>query len=84
MKKIAMLCAILEEPAQCQQTFNATVSRYQHLIRGRMGIPFDHERVAAICLTIVGTLDEINALTGKLGNIPHVQIKTAISKKEIE
>lgn len=83
MGKIAMICAILEEPAQSQQLFNATVSSYQHLVRGRMGIPFDNEHIAAVSLTIVGSIDEINALTGKLGNLPNVQIKTAISKKEI-
>lgn len=79
-----MICAILEEPALCQQEFNEIISKYQTLIKGRMGIPFDEEHVAAICITIVGTTNEINALTGKLGNIPHVQIKTAISKKEIK
>ncbi|MDU9052258.1 MAG: iron-only hydrogenase system regulator, partial [Clostridioides difficile] len=25
----------------------------------------------------------INSLTGKLGNIPHVSVKTSISKKEV-
>jgi hypothetical protein len=28
---------------------------------------------------LAGELDAINALTGKLGNIPHVTVKTAIS-----
>ncbi|HCC34270.1 MAG TPA: iron-only hydrogenase system regulator, partial [Ruminococcaceae bacterium] len=28
--------------------------------------------------------DEINAFTGKLGSIPDIQVKTAISKKEID
>lgn len=84
LKKIAMICAILEEPALCQKAFNEIVSKYQHMVKGRMGIPFDDERIAAICITIIGDTDEINALTGKLGNIPNVQIKTAISKKEIQ
>lgn len=83
MKKIAIICAILEEPALCQQNFNDVVSNYQHLIKGRMGIPFDENNIAAISITVVGTIDEINAFTGKLGNIDHVQIKIAISQKEI-
>jgi len=29
-------------------------------------------------------LDEVNSLTGKLGNIPGVTVKTAFSKKEID
>lgn len=84
LKKIAMICAILDEPNLCQKEFNEVISKYQHMVKGRMGIPFDDEHVAAICVTIVGEPDEINALTGKLGNIPNVQVKTAISKKEIK
>ena len=30
-----------------------------------------------------GTLEEINSLTGKLGNIQGVVVKTAIAKREI-
>jgi putative iron-only hydrogenase system regulator len=44
-----------------------------------MGIPFDDEDTAVIALTLRGELDDINALTGKLGNLPHVTVKTAVS-----
>ncbi len=81
MEKIATICAILEDPASNQKEFNDLVSAYQHMIRGRMGIPFDKENVAAISLTVVGKLDEINSFTGKIGKIPNVQVKTVISKK---
>jgi hypothetical protein len=32
-----------------------------------------------VSLTVQGDLDRINALTGKLGNLPGVTVKTAIS-----
>ncbi|TCK92707.1 putative iron-only hydrogenase system regulator [Natranaerovirga hydrolytica] len=83
MKKIAVISAILEEPKHCQNKFNEVVSSFGGIIKGRMGIPFNEEGIAIICITVVGTLDEINSFTGKLGNIPHVLIKTAISKKEV-
>ena len=47
-----------------------------------MGIPFD-EGVSVISITVLGDMDEINGFTGRLGIIPHVQVKTAISKKEL-
>lgn len=84
MKRIVTICAILEEPELCQKEFNEVVSNYQEIIRGRMGIPFNDNNIAAISIVAVGTMDEINSFTGKLGNIAHVQIKTAISKKEVE
>lgn len=84
MNKIVIICAMLENPALCQNEFNSIVSNYQHLIRGRMGIPFDNNDIAAISITAVGAMDEINSFTGKLGSIEHVQIKTITSKKEVE
>lgn len=83
MNKIAIISAILEEPEKTQKEFNDTVSSFKGIVKGRMGIPFEDEGIAVISLTVVGKLDEINSLTGKLGNIPHVMVKTAISKKEI-
>ncbi|KYH28202.1 MULTISPECIES: TM1266 family iron-only hydrogenase system putative regulator [Clostridium] len=83
MKKIAVISAILEEPNHCQKEFNETVSSFKGIIKGRMGIPFQEEGIAVICITVVGELNEINSLTGKLGNIPHVTVKTSISKKEL-
>ncbi|WP_251860624.1 TM1266 family iron-only hydrogenase system putative regulator [Clostridium sp. Marseille-Q2269] len=83
MKKIAVISAILEEPKSCQQKFNEIISNFKGIIRGRMGIPFEEEGVSVISITVTGTLDQINSLTGKLGNIENVYVKTSISKKEI-
>ncbi|QGU95966.1 iron-only hydrogenase system regulator [Clostridium bovifaecis] len=83
MKKIGVISAILEEPKECQKEFNEIVSSFKGIIKGRMGIPFEEEGIAVICITVVGELNDINSLTGKLGNIPNVTVKTSISKKEI-
>lgn len=83
MKKVAVISAILEEPELCQKEFNSVVSDFISIMRGRMGLPFDDGKIGVVSLTVIGSLDEINGLTGKLGNIPHVTVKTAISKKEI-
>ncbi|MEG2291423.1 MAG: iron-only hydrogenase system regulator [Clostridium sp.] len=82
MRKIAVISAILEEPEKCQQEFNDVVSTFRGSIRGRMGIPFE-EGVSVISITVIGDLNDINALTGKLGNIEGVMVKTAIAKKEL-
>ncbi len=82
MKKIAVISAILESPEICQEEFNNTVSNFRGSVKGRMGIPFEEE-ISVICITVTGELNEINSLTGKLGNINGVTVKTAIAKKEI-
>lgn len=83
MKRVAIISAILEDPINNNHQFNDIISSYQSIIRGRMGIPFHDEGISVISITVVGSLDEINSLTGKLGNISNMSVKTSISKKEI-
>lgn len=81
MKKIAVIGAVLDTPSTCQSLFNQTVSDFKGLIKGRMGIPFDEEDVSVVSIIVYASVDEINNLTGKLGNIPGVSVKTAFSKR---
>ncbi|SHJ76288.1 putative iron-only hydrogenase system regulator [Paramaledivibacter caminithermalis DSM 15212] len=83
-RKIAVIGAVLDNPKDCQSQFNDIVSDFKGVVKGRMGIPFDAEGVSVISIIVYGTLDEINSLTGKLGNIKGVNIKTSFSKKTIE
>ena len=46
---------------------------------GRMGVP-DHERdVYVISVIVRGTNEEISALTGKLGRLKNVKVKSAVT-----
>ena len=83
-KKIAVIGVILDHPQQVQFEFNKTISEYKDIVRGRLGLPLVEQGISAVSLTVVGSLDRINSLTGKLGNIEGVSVKTSISKKEIE
>lgn len=83
MRKVAVITAILEEPELSQQKFNEIVSSYKDIIRGRMGLPIMDVGVSVVAITVVGTIDEVNSLTGKLGRLENISVKTSISKKEI-
>ena len=83
MSRVAIISAVLDEPEKCQQEFNKVLSSFKKIIRGRMGIPFEYEGVSIISVIVVGEMDNINNLTGKLGKIPYVSVKTSVSKKEI-
>lgn len=83
MNRIAVISAILERPKECQLQFNEVVASFRGNTKGRMGIPLDEE-ISIISIVVTGSLDEINGLTGKLGKIQGVTVKTAIAKKEIE
>lgn len=83
MKKIAVISAILENPHQSQAKFNRLISHFHGMVKGRMGVPLDEYGIGVIALTVVGELDEINSMTGKIGALDGVTVKTAISAKAI-
>lgn len=81
MKRIAVIGAILDNPQTNQKIFNEVLSGFRGIVKGRMGIPFEKENVAVISFVVQGELDEINTLTGRLGRIENVSVKTTISGK---
>ncbi len=83
MKRIAVISAILENPELTQNEFNTLVSGFKGIVKGRMGLPMPEHGVTVITITLAGELDEINNLTGKIGALQGVQVKTSVSKKEI-
>lgn len=58
---------------------NSILSDSADIIIGRMGIPHRQREVSVISLIVDGSTDEIGAMTGKLGNLKGVQVKSALS-----
>lgn len=81
---VGVICCIIEEPDRHADQFNEALHGFGHIIRGRMGVPFHEHGIGVVSLTVVATVDEINELTGRLGNVPGVQTKAAISRREID
>jgi len=83
MKRIAVMSAILEQPEAVQSEFNELVAGFKGIIKGRMGLPLSEHGVTVISITLVGELDDINTLTGKLGKLKGASVKTSVSKKTV-
>jgi len=60
---------------------NAVLHEYAEIIVGRMGIPYRERGLSVISLIVDGNTDEISAMTGKLGKIKAVSVKSAMTKK---
>ncbi|WP_446898094.1 TM1266 family iron-only hydrogenase system putative regulator [Clostridium sp. LBM24168] len=60
---------------------NQILHSFAHIIVGRMGIPYREKNISIISVIVDGTSDEISSMTGKLGKISGVTVKTAITKK---
>lgn len=55
------------------------LSEYADLIVGRMGIPYRERGVAVIALVVDGGTDRLGALTGRLGSLPGVYVRSALT-----
>ncbi len=59
---------------------NDLLSTYSEIILGRQGIPLRDKGINMISLLIEGATDQINALTGKIGRLDGVEVKSILSK----
>jgi len=81
-KRIGVIGIVLNNPHAVADKVNSIISGYGQIIIGRMGIPKQEENVGLIALLIEGSTDEVGALTGKLGNIPGVIVKSALTSRQ--
>ena len=59
---------------------NDLLHEYRQYIIGRMGLPYREKDVSVITVVVDAPEMEIGALSGKLGMVRDVQVKTAYSK----
>ncbi|HOP70281.1 MAG TPA: CopG family transcriptional regulator [Bacillota bacterium] len=55
------------------------VTEYGDIIVGRMGIPYRDRGVSVIALIVDGDTDVLGAITGKLGGVPGVRVRSALT-----
>lgn len=75
------MVAIIVESRDSVETVNKFLSTYGEIIVGRMGVPYKEKNLNVISIIVDGTTDEIGALTGKLGRISGVTVKSALTQK---
>jgi len=78
-KRIGAALILVEEKSSVTK-LNDIISRHGDIIIGRQGIPIMHKGVSVISLVLEGTSDEIGALTGPIGKLPGVQVKSLLMK----
>ena len=59
---------------------NDLLHEYRQYIIGRIGLPYREKEVSVITVVVDAPEMEIGALSGKLGMVRDVQVKTAYSK----
>lgn len=77
-KRVAVMSIIVENNDSVEK-LNGILHEASEYIIGRMGIPYREKDISVISVVIDAPQDMIAALSGKIGNLNGVTVKTAYS-----
>ena len=76
--RVAVMSIIVEDMDVVEQV-NAVLHEYGEYIIGRMGIPYRARRIGIISIALDAPQDTISALSGRIGKMAGVSVKTSFS-----
>ncbi|MCK5707381.1 MAG: iron-only hydrogenase system regulator [Candidatus Aureabacteria bacterium] len=80
-QRLGFVGIIVEDRIKSADPVNHILSDYGNHIVARVGIPYKGKNCSVITLVIDMTTDELGSLTGKLGSLKGVLIKSALMQK---
>jgi len=82
-KRIGTITILIKGKASVPAV-NTLLSEYSAIILARQGLPIHHRNINVISLVIEGTTEIISALTGKIGRLKDVEVKSILTKYKEE
>ncbi|MBQ9742230.1 MAG: iron-only hydrogenase system regulator [Ruminococcus sp.] len=76
--RVAVMSIIVEDGDTVEQ-LNGILHQYREYVIGRMGIPYPKRNISIISVALDAPQNTISALSGKVGNLKGVSVKTAYS-----
>ena len=76
--RVAVMSIIVEN-GESVEALNGILHENGQYIIGRMGIPYRQKGINIISIALDAPQDTISAMSGKIGNLPGVSVKTAYS-----
>lgn len=73
------IVSIIVENGDSVERINSLLHEYSECIIGRMGIPYHKRGISIISAALDAPQNTISTLSGKIGNLPGVSVKTAYS-----
>lgn len=80
METRVAIIGIIVENTESVGTLNQLLHEYGEYIIGRMGIPYKQKNMSIMSIAIDAPQNTISALTGKIGKLDGISVKTAYSK----
>jgi putative iron-only hydrogenase system regulator len=79
METRVAVMGIIVENLNSVEALNSLLHQYGKFIIGRMGLPYREKNISIVSIAIDAPQDEISSLSGKIGKLEGVSVKTAYS-----
>jgi len=79
-KRIAVIGIIVEDNNSVEQ-LNSVLHSCGEFIVGRMGLPYRERNISIVSIAVDAPQNTISELSGKIGKISGISVKTAYSNK---
>ena len=76
--RVAVIALIIEN-TESYTGINNILHEYSSYIIGRMGIPYREKNISIMSVAVDAPMDVINTVSGKIGRLDGVSVKTAYS-----
>lgn len=81
-KRIGFIGIVIENREKSAEQVNHLLSIHGEMIVARTGIPYHDRNCCVITLIVDATTDEVGQLTGELGAVAGITVKSALSKEK--
>ena len=81
METRVAVMGIIVENLNSVEALNALLHQYGKFIIGRMGLPYREKNISIISVVVDAALNDINNISGRLGRLSGVTVKTAYAKQ---
>ncbi|MHB8928068.1 MAG: TM1266 family iron-only hydrogenase system putative regulator [Bacillota bacterium] len=78
-RRIGVVGIVITDREKAARKVNGILGAHGEVIVGRMGIPYREKGLAVMAVIVDGTTDEIGAMTGRLGGIAGVVVRSAVT-----
>ncbi len=78
-KRLGVIAIVVKDRNESYMAVNDILHLYGKIVVGRMGIPYKDRNLSIMAIIVDGTTDEIGAMTGKLGRLKSVTVKSMLT-----
>ncbi len=76
--RLGIIGIVIEDRKNSAAKVNEVLGMFGDIIVGRIGVPYKDRGISVIGLIVEASTDQLGALTGKLGMLPKVKVRSIL------